>query len=188
MMRRMIAWSMQLRLLMVAAAAVLIFFGLTVLRHMPLDVVPEFAAPRVEIQTERLDGISALTVREAREGDVPRQGLVLIAPGDKHLEVTERGALRIADGPLINGCRPSADVTMVDAARVLGRRAIGLVMTGMGRDGAKGMKAIKAAEGKTLAQDKDSSVIFGMPKAAIDAGVVDEVLPLEGIAGRLKEL
>jgi two-component system chemotaxis response regulator CheB len=114
--------------------------------------------------------------------------MVFIAPGDRHLEVADGGVLRLTDEPPVNGCRPSADVTMASAARVFGRRAIGLVMTGMGKDGATGLGAIKRADGITLAQDQQSSVIFGMPKAAIDAGVVDEVLSLDDIARRLQEL
>jgi two-component system chemotaxis response regulator CheB len=114
--------------------------------------------------------------------------MVFIAPGDRHLEVADGGVLQLTDGAPVNGCRPSADVTMASAARVFGRRAIGLVMTGMGKDGAAGLGSIKHADGITLAQDQATSVIFGMPKAAIDAGVVDEVLSLDDIARRLQEL
>lgn len=155
-------------------------FSVLIIQHMPANFTATLA--------ERLNGLSAVNVREARDGDRPIAGVVYVAPGDRHLEVTERGFLRLGDGAPVNGCRPSADVTMIGAARAFGARAIGLVMTGMGRDGAAGMAAIKQEGGITLAQDQASSVIFGMPKAAIDAGVVDEVLPLEQIARRLQEI
>ncbi len=153
-------------------------FATVVVQHMP----PQFTAALAE----RLDSLSAVKVREAKDGDMPRPGLVLIAPGGRHLAVDEKGALRLTDEAPVNGCRPAADVTMQAAARAYGRRAIGVVMTGMGKDGAKGLVAIKNADGKTLAQDQETSVIFGMPKAAIDAGVVDEVVPLDEIASRLR--
>ena len=155
-------------------------FSALIVQHMPANFTTTLA--------ERLNAISAVTVREARDGDRPIAGVVYVAPGDRHLEVSERGFLRLGDGVPVNGCRPSADVTMAGAARAFGSRAIGLVMTGMGKDGTAGLAAIKQAEGVTLAQDKQSSVIFGMPKSAIDAGVVDEVLPLDRIARRLTEL
>ncbi len=137
---------------------------------------------------ERLDAISALTVKEAENGDRPRPGLVLIAPGDRHLELDDRGAVVLRDGPLVNGCRPAADVTMLSAARIFGRRTIGVVLTGMGRDGTAGALAIRKVEGRTLAQDEESSVIFGMPRAAIEAGAIEEVAPLGEIAERLRYL
>jgi two-component system, chemotaxis family, protein-glutamate methylesterase/glutaminase len=155
-------------------------FSVLIVQHMPANFTATLA--------ERLNSLSAVNVREARDGDRPIAGVVYVAPGDRHLEVTERGFLRLGDGPPVNGCRPSADVTMIGAARAFGARAIGLVMTGMGRDGAAGMAAIKQVDGITLAQDQASSVIFGMPKAAIDAGVVDEVLPLDQMARRLQEI
>ncbi len=153
-------------------------FATLVVQHMPAQFTAALA--------ERLDGLSAVKVREAREGDIPRPGLVLIAPGNRHVDVDEGGVLHLTDGPHVHGCRPSADVTMIAAARAYGRRLIGVVMTGMGKDGTAGMTAIKNADGRTMAQDQESSVIFGMPRAAIEAGVVDEVVPLEKIAGQLR--
>ncbi len=155
-------------------------FSVVIVQHMPANFTTTLA--------ERLNALSAVAVREARDGDRPIAGVVYVAPGDRHLEITERGFLRLGDGPPVNGCRPSADVTMAGAARAFGQRAIGLVMTGMGRDGAAGLAAIRRAEGVTLAQDQASSIIYGMPKAAVDAGVVDEILPLDRIARRLQEL
>lgn len=155
-------------------------FAVVVVQHMPAHFTTALA--------ERLGASSALAVREAENGDRPRPGLVLIAPGDRHLEFDDRGAVVLRDGPLVNGCRPAADVTMLSAARVYGRRTIGVVMTGMGRDGTAGALAIRRAEGKTLAQDEESSVIFGMPRSAIEAGAIDEVAPLGEIAARLRYL
>jgi two-component system chemotaxis response regulator CheB len=165
---------------LIPAMPAAIGFAILVVQHMPKSFTATLA--------ERLNGLSALSVREARDGDVPAAGAVFVAPGDHHLEVTDGGVLRLTDDPPVNGCRPAADVTMQTAARVFGRRAIGLVMTGMGRDGASGMAAIRREGGFTLAQDRESCVIFGMPKAAIDAGVVDEVLPLDDLARRLQQL
>ncbi len=155
-------------------------FAVVVVQHMPAGFTTTLA--------ERLNAESALAVREAVDGDRPRPGIVFVAPGDRHLEFDDRGALILTDGPFVNGCRPAADVTMGSAAKVYGRRTIGVVMTGMGKDGAAGVVAIKNAEGRTLAQDQESSVIFGMPKAAIDAGAIDEIAPLGEIAARLRYL
>ena len=149
-----------------------------IVQHMPGG----FTGPLAE----RLDAMSRIVVREARAGDRPSPGTVLIAPGDRHLELDDRGQVTLTDGPLVNGCRPAADVTMLSAARTYGRRALAIVMTGMGRDGAAGALAIKRADGKTLAQDQATSVIFGMPKAAIDAGAIDEVAALGDIATWLR--
>lgn len=155
-------------------------FALVVVQHMPAMFTAALA--------ERLDAESALTVREAEAGDRPRPGLALIAPGDRHLEFDARGAVVLSDGPLVHGCRPAADLTMVSAAKVYGRRTIGLVMTGMGRDGTAGAQAIRAAEGHTIAQDEASSVIFGMPRSAIEAGAIEEVAPLDELPSRLRYL
>jgi two-component system chemotaxis response regulator CheB len=150
-----------------------ISFGLVIVQHMPA----EFTGPLAE----RLGELAAIEVREARDGDRPRQGLALIAPGDRHLEFEAGGSVRLGDGPPVNGCRPSADITMKAAARVFGRRALALVMTGMGRDGADGAAAIRAAGGTTLAQDQESSVVFGMPRAAIEQGAIGEVVGLDAL-------
>lgn len=155
-------------------------FAIVIVQHMPAHFTAALA--------DRLDMLSPLTVREAQDGDRPRPGLVLVAPGDRHLEFDDRGAVVLGDGPLVNGCRPAADVTMVSAARVYGRRTIGVVLTGMGRDGTAGALAIRRAEGRTLAQDEDSSVIFGMPKSAIESGAIEEIAPLKDIASRLRYL
>lgn len=152
--------------------------AIVVVQHMPAGFTAALA--------ERLDAASRVSVREARHGDRPLPGGVLIAPGDKHLEFDERGMVVLTDGPQVNGCRPAADVTMLSAVKVYGRRTLAVVMTGMGKDGAAGALAIKRADGKTCAQDQASSVIYGMPKAAVDTGAIDEVVPLSDIAGWLR--
>lgn len=152
--------------------------AVVVVQHMPAGFTAALA--------ERLDASSRVSVREAETGDRPFPGTVLIAPGDKHLEFDERGFCVLTDGPMVNGCRPAADVTMMSAARVYERRSLGVVMTGMGKDGAAGALEIKRAGGKTLAQDQATSVIYGMPKAAIDMGAIDEVSALGDIAAWLR--
>jgi two-component system, chemotaxis family, protein-glutamate methylesterase/glutaminase len=152
--------------------------AIVVVQHMPAGFTAALA--------ERLDAASRVSVQEAQDGDRPQPGLVLIAPGDRHLEFDDRGLVVLTDGPLVNGCRPAADVTMISAARAYGRRSLAVVMTGMGRDGAAGALAIKRADGKTLAQDQATSMIYGMPRAAIDAGAIDEVAALGDIAAWLR--
>ncbi len=152
--------------------------AMIVVQHMP----PHFTAALAE----RLDAQSQLTVREAEHGDRPMPGLVLLAPGDRHLELDERGLVALSDAAPVHGCRPAADVTMLAAARVYGRRTVAVVMTGMGKDGAAGALAIKQAGGKTFAQDQATSVIYGMPRAAIEAGAIDTVVPLAELAAQLR--
>jgi len=152
--------------------------AIVVVQHMPAGFTAALA--------ERLNVSSRVNVHEAQAGDRPIAGTVFIAPGDKHLEFDDRGIIVLTDGPMVNGCRPAADVTMQSAARVFGRRTLAVVMTGMGKDGAAGALAIKRADGKTLAQDQQTSVIYGMPKAAIDAGAIDEVAALGDIAAWLR--
>jgi two-component system chemotaxis response regulator CheB len=152
--------------------------AIVVVQHMPAGFTAALA--------ERLDAASNVSVREAKDGDRPMPGLVLVAPGDRHLELGEHGTVVLTDGPLVNGCRPAADVTMQSAAKIYGRRSLAVVMTGMGKDGAEGALAIKRASGKTLAQDKDTCVIYGMPKAAVELGAIDEIAALSDIAAWLR--
>ncbi|HVK84855.1 MAG TPA: chemotaxis response regulator protein-glutamate methylesterase [Kofleriaceae bacterium] len=152
--------------------------AIVVVQHMPAGFTAHLA--------DRLDAASKVAVREAQAGDRPLPGMVLIAPGDRHLEFDDRGMIVLTDGPLVNGCRPAADVTMQSAAKVFGRRSLAVVMTGMGKDGTAGALAIKRADGKTLAQDQATSVIYGMPRAAVDAGAIDEVAALGDIAAWLR--
>lgn len=153
-------------------------FGVIIVQHMPTGFTHALA--------ERLDGACAMRVREAKSGDLVEEGVALIAPGDRHLEIAPDGTLVVTDGPEVNGVRPSADITMRAAARVWGRRVTGIVMTGMGRDGAEGLLAIKHAGGTTIAQDRDSSVVYGMPRAAIELGAADRVVALDALAEALR--
>jgi two-component system chemotaxis response regulator CheB len=152
--------------------------AIVIVQHMPAHFTAALA--------ERLNAVSRVGVHEAQHGDRPMPGTVLIAPGDHHLEFDDRGAIILTDGPMVNGCRPAADVTLLSAAKVYGRRCNCVVMTGMGKDGAAGLVAIKKADGKTAAQDQATSMIYGMPKAAVDTGMVDEVVPLGEIATWLR--
>lgn len=152
--------------------------AIVIVQHMPAHFTAALA--------ERLDVLSQLTVKEAAAGDRPMPGLALIAPGDRHVELDERGNIVLVDGPALHGCRPAADITMLSAAKVYGRRTVAVVMTGMGKDGAAGALAIKRAGGKTFAQDQATSVIYGMPRAAIDAGAIDTIVPLSELAAQLR--
>ncbi len=157
--------------------------GCLISQHMPELFTASFAA--------RLARETGLDVREAQDGDAVVPGKVLIAPGNKHLMLSRSGARYIAvvrDGPRVNRHRPSVDVTFKSVAKVAGKNAIGVILTGMGRDGAKGLRDMKDAGAATIAQDEASCVVFGMPKAAIELGAVDDVLPLDRVPARLLRL
>lgn len=133
---------------------------------------------------ERLDRVCAIEVREAAHGDRIVPGLALIAPGGRHLMVVRSGAqykVEVKDGPLISRHRPSVDVLFRSVARSAGRNATGFILTGMGDDGAHGMREMHEAGAVTYAQDEKSCVVFGMPKEAIRLGGVDHVVPLERV-------
>jgi len=147
-----------------------------IVQHMPAGFTGSFA--------QRLDQRSPLHVEEARDGQAVTTGSAYVAPGGIHMVVAgkrSRPTIRLQDTPPVNCVRPSADVLMTSVARLNGACSMGIVLTGMGADGAEGLAQIKAAGGLTLAQDKESSIIFGMPKAAIERGVVDGVLSLSKI-------
>lgn len=154
--------------------------SILVVQHMPEGFTEMFA--------RRLDECTALQVKEAQSGDVLHAGRVLICPGSRHLKVKRLPLGDVAvlsDEPRVNGHRPSADVLFKSVAEEFGPRALGLIMTGMGDDGANGMGAIKAAGGVTIAQSEQSCVVFGMPKAAIERGYVMRVVDLESLAATL---
>lgn len=150
--------------------------GLVIVQHMPENFTKAFA--------QRLDGICRVTVKEAQQNDSVIRGQVLIAPGNKHTLLKRSGAryfVEVKDGPLVCRHRPSVDVLFRSAARYAGPNGVGVIMTGMGDDGAQGMRELKEAGALTIAQDEASCVVFGMPKEAIKKGGVDRVLPLSAI-------
>ncbi len=154
--------------------------GTVIVQHMPEHFTAGFA--------KRLDGICRITVKEAENNDTVMPGRVLIAPGNHHMLLKRSGAryyVEIKDGPLVSRHRPSVDVLFRSAARYAGRNAVGVIMTGMGDDGARGMREMKDAKAFTIAQDEQSCVVFGMPNEAIRIGSVDKVLPLNKIAGEV---
>ncbi len=137
---------------------------------------------------ERLDARSAIPVREARHGDAVEPGQVLLAPAGIHTRIVRAGSgieVALEEEPSEALHRPSVDVLMLSAADVYGARALGVVLTGMGSDGTEGLRAIRERGGLTLAESAETCVIFGMPKAAIDAGVIERTLPLDRIAGEI---
>jgi two-component system chemotaxis response regulator CheB len=153
----------------------------------PLAVVQHIAEGFTEGLARWLDQETELEVAEARDGEPLRSGRVLLAPSGRHLLVGE-GAVHLSDAPPLETFRPSVTPLFTSAAASYGRRACGVLLTGMGRDGALGLKAIQQAGGTALVQDEATSVVFGMPRAAIELGAADRVLPLDEIARALGEL
>lgn len=150
--------------------------GIVIVQHMPEKFTAAFA--------ERVNKISQIEVIEAKNGDRVIPGRALIAPGDKHMMLTRSGAqykVDVRDGPLVNRHRPSVDVLFRSAAKCAGKNAVGFIMTGMGDDGAAGLKEMHDAGSYTVAQDEASCVVFGMPKEAIKRGGVDKVTSLQNI-------
>lgn len=151
--------------------------GIVIVQHMPENFTASFA--------KRLDGMCRISVKEAENGDTVLPGRALIAPGNRHMLLKRSGAryyAEVRDGPLVSRHRPSVDVLFRSGARYAGANAVGVIMTGMGDDGAKGMLELKEAGAYTIAQDAASSVVFGMPKVAIELGAAQKVLPLDNIA------
>lgn len=151
--------------------------GIVIVQHMPEHFTASFA--------QRLNDICAISVKEAANNDTVLRGQALIAPGNKHMLLKRSGAryyVEVTDGPLVNRHRPSVDVLFRSAARYAGKNAFGIILTGMGDDGARGLKEMHDAGVYTIAQDEESCVVFGMPKEAIALGGVSKVLPLQKIA------
>ena len=154
--------------------------GIIIVQHMPELFTRAFA--------NRLDGLCQIAVKEAESNDTVLRGRALIAPGNHHLLLKRSGAhyfVEVKDGPLVCRHRPSVDVLFRSAARYAGQNAIGVILTGMGDDGARGMLEMKQAGAITIAQDESSCVVFGMPKEAIKLGSIDKVLPLSSIANSI---
>ncbi len=157
--------------------------GIVIVQHMPENFTKAFA--------NRLNGICRVTVKEASDNDTVIRGQALIAPGNRHTLLKRSGAryyVEVKDGPLVSRHRPSVDVLFRSAARYAGKNALGVIMTGMGDDGAKGMMEMKEAGSFNIAQDESTSIVFGMPNEAIKRGGVDSVLSLDNIAGKIIEL
>jgi two-component system, chemotaxis family, protein-glutamate methylesterase/glutaminase len=153
-------------------------------QHMPAGFTTSFA--------ERLNQLSPLKIKEAKEGDIIVPGQGYLAPGGYHLELYEKTvegkkvkAVNLTEDPPVNFVRPAVDVTMFSVAELYRQNTIGVILTGMGSDGAQGMKFIKDAGGRTIAQDRETSIIYGMPKAAADIGAADEISPLDEIPAKI---
>jgi two-component system chemotaxis response regulator CheB len=154
-----------------------------IVQHLPPYICGAFV--------RRLDQIAPLHVEEARDGQKLEPGVALVAPGDRHVLVERRGGqlyLLVRQGARVSGHRPSVDVLFRSTAEAAEDAAIGVLLTGMGRDGAEGLLAMRAAGAHTLVQDEASSTVWGMPKAALDVGAADEVVPLDRMAGRLNQI
>ena len=151
--------------------------GIVIVQHMPEKFTDMFA--------QRLNGLCKIQVREAKDRDRVLPGLALIAPGGKHMKIERSGAhyiARIFDGPPVNRHRPSVDVLFRSVADQAGKNSVGFILTGMGGDGARGLKAMRDAGAHTVAQDERTSVVFGMPKEAIALGAADKVIGLPEMA------
>lgn len=151
--------------------------GIAVVQHMPEKFTAMYA--------QRLNGLCAVEVREAKEGDRLERGVVLIAPGGRHLQLRKAGGqyfARVMEGPPVNRHKPSVDVLFKSAAECAGKDLLAIILTGMGDDGARGMKQLHDGGARTIAQDEASCVVFGMPKEAIKLGAIDDILPLDRMA------
>lgn len=154
--------------------------GTVIVQHMPAYFTTSFA--------ERLNGLCAVEVREAQDGDSVRPGLVLIAPGNFHMLLKRSGAryyVEVRDGPAVCLQRPSVDVLFKSVARYAGKNAVGAILTGMGSDGAKGMVEMRESGAYTIAQDERTCVVYGMPAKAVELGAAVDVLPLQKIGTTL---
>lgn len=149
---------------------------MVIVQHMPAEFTRAFA--------RGLNERCAMDVREAADGDQVIPGRALIAPGNRHLVLRRSGAnyrVQVADGPHVSGCRPSVDVLFRSVARYAGSNAVGVILTGMGRDGAMGLKAMRDAGAATIAQNESTSVVYGMPKAALECGAAGQIGALHSI-------
>ncbi len=157
--------------------------GIVMVQHMPEGFTAAFA--------RRLDRTCRIGVEEAAHGDEVLRGRALLAPGDKHMVVRERGSryfIEITGGPLVSRHRPSVNVLFRSVARAAGSNGVGVILTGMGDDGAEGLAEMKQVGARTLAQSEATCVVFGMPKVAIELGAVDEVVALPAMAGAILKL
>jgi two-component system chemotaxis response regulator CheB len=156
--------------------------GIAIVQHMPEKFTAMYA--------ERLDGLCAMNVREAKDGERLERGVVLIAPGGRHMQLRKSGGqyfVVIADGPAVNRHKPSVDVLFRSVAECAGGDALGIILTGMGDDGARGMKQLHDQGARTIAQNEASCVVFGMPKEAIALGAIDEVVDIRVVASAIRK-
>ena len=158
--------------------------GIVIVQHMPKSFTKPFA--------DRLNTLCALDVREAVEGDEIKPGRVLIAPGGMQFRIVKKSitssVVKLSPNVENHPHAPCADIMMQSVAALFGERSIGVILTGMGHDGLEGMKAIKAAKGRTVAQDEASSVVYGMPKAVVEAGCADKVVSLSKVIGEIMNM
>lgn len=151
--------------------------GVLIVQHMPPGFTRSLA--------QRLDEVSQLTVKEAEVGDVLRTGMALMAPGNYHMTIDRQGRIRLDQGPQQHGVRPAVDATLESVAQAYGSGTVAAILTGMGSDGTRGAKLIKAAGGKVIAEDRSSCVIYGMPRAVVEAGAADRVATLDKMADEI---
>jgi len=153
--------------------------GILLVQHMPKGFTTQFAA--------RLSNNSGFVVKEAEEGDIIKDGEILVAPGDYHMIVQPNRKIHLDSSDKRFGVRPSVNMTMISASEVYGSSLVGVVLTGMGHDGGFGMKSIKKRGGHTIVQNKKTSVIFGMPQSVIDLNAADHILDLDEIAAKISK-
>lgn len=158
--------------------------GIVIVQHMPKSFTKPFA--------ERLNNLCALDVREAVDGEEVKPGRVLVAPGGMQFRIVKKtitsSVVKLAPNVENHPHAPSVDIMLQSVAALYGERSIGVILTGMGHDGLEGMKAIKAAKGRTVAQDEASSVVYGMPKAVVEAGCADKVVSLSKVIGEIMNM
>jgi two-component system chemotaxis response regulator CheB len=154
---------------------------IVVVQHMPPMFTTQYAG--------HLQELCAFRVREAKDGELVKPGELLLAPGDFHMEVQRRGGLRIRlhQEAMLHGVRPAADYLFESVAKTHGANALGVILTGMGRDGAAGLLSMRKAGASSIVQDEKSSVVFGMPKAAIELGAAEQVVRLERISAKIMD-
>jgi two-component system chemotaxis response regulator CheB len=148
-----------------------------IVQHMPAGFTASLA--------QRLDRGSKLTVVEAQGGEALRPDTLLLAPGGSHLRVGDDGVARLSDEAAVGGLRPRADLTIADAAKVFGERLVLVVMTGMGKDGLEGARAVRSHGGRIIAEAESTCTVYGMPRAIVEARLADEVLPLGALAAAI---
>jgi len=167
-----------------------------VIRHFPADCVPTVIVQHMppvftKLYAERMNQSCKVNVKEARDGDWLRQGTVLIAPGEYHMRLERRGKeykIRLSREDKVNGHRPSVDVMFESVARLAAGNAVGVILTGMGRDGARGLLEMRQRGARTIGQDSETSIVYGMPKVAFDLGAVEYQMPLLDISSQILKL